>query len=189
MNLGKALLRRAFGRPQGLLGRLGGRLMARMNGKATASVIGLLAIEPKDRVLEIGFGSGVGVSLAARKAAFVAGVDPSRVMVAQAKSRNDSAIATGKVDLRQAAAEALAFGDGDFDKVFAVNSMQLWADRERALSEVRRVTKAGGRIAFGFTPNSGQGRQGVVETLAAAGFSKARLVDADGCFCALAENP
>lgn len=57
--------------------------MARMNGKATASVIGLLAIEPKDRVLEIGFGSGVGVSLAARKAAFVAGVDPSRVMVAQ----------------------------------------------------------------------------------------------------------
>jgi ubiquinone/menaquinone biosynthesis C-methylase UbiE len=162
--------------------------MARMNGQAAATVVGLLAIGPKDRVLEIGFGSGVGVALAARKAAFVAGADPSRVMVAQAKSRNDSAIVAGRVDLRQAEAEALGFDGGAFDKVFSVNSMQLWADRQRGLREVRRVTKRGGRIALGFTPNSGQGKQGVVETLTAAGFSNVRLVDADGCFCALAEN-
>jgi hypothetical protein len=57
MGFGEILLLRAFGRPRGILGRLGGRIMARMNAPCAASVLALLHVEPKHRVLEIGFGS------------------------------------------------------------------------------------------------------------------------------------
>ncbi len=189
MGLGQAFLSRAFGQPRGLLGRLGGRLMARMNRPCAERVLTLLEVNPQDRVLEIGFGSGVGIALAARVAKSVAGADPSADMVAQAKARNAGDVATGHVDLREAPAEKLPFNSGTFDKVFAINSMQLWADRGAGLREVRRVLEPGGRLALGFTANSGQGKSGLVEALSAAGFDRPRLVESETCICALAGNP
>ena len=180
---------RAFGRPRGVLGRLGGHLMARMNRACTQQVLALLDLGPRDRVLEIGFGSGVGIALAARAAQSVAGADPSREMLAQAEARNAGEIGSGRVDLHLAPAEQLPFADGAFDKVFTINSMQVWHDRAAAMREIRRVLKADGRLALGFTPNSGQGKAGVVDTLTAAGFAQAKLVDIAAGFCALAVNP
>lgn len=188
MGFGEILLLRAFGRPRGILGRLGGRIMARMNAPCAASLLALLRIGPNDRVLEIGFGSGVGIALAARTAAAVAGVDPSREMVAQASARNRAAILAGRVELHRASADDLPFGDDDFDIAFAINSMQLWPDKVAGLNEIRRVLKRGGRLALGFTVNSGQPKEGILETLATGGFTNARLIDGDGYYCALGEN-
>jgi hypothetical protein len=56
------------------------------------------------------------------------------------------------------------------------------------LREIRRVLEGGGRVALGFTPNSGQPRAGVTEMLASAGFDHARLVELRGGFCALARK-
>lgn len=58
MSLSRDLLMRMFGRPRGLLGRLGGRIMARTNENCGAWAIDLLEIRPDDRVLEVGFGPG-----------------------------------------------------------------------------------------------------------------------------------
>jgi hypothetical protein len=73
--------------------------------------------------------------------------------------------------------------------VIAINSMQVWPDATAGLREIRRVLAVGGRVAPGFTPNSGQPRAGVTEMLAAAGFAEAHLVELDRGFCALARNP
>jgi hypothetical protein len=62
----KSVLLRAFGRPKGILGRLGGIIMARTNRDMAARTIELLDVQPNDRVLEIGFGPGVGIELLAR---------------------------------------------------------------------------------------------------------------------------
>jgi len=59
MNLMRHILLRMFGRPQGVLGRLGGIIMARANEKCVTWVIELLEIGPRERVLEVGFGPGV----------------------------------------------------------------------------------------------------------------------------------
>ena len=53
----KRLLMRAFGRPEGVLGKLGGIIMAGMNQKVAARAVELLDFQPNDRVPEIGFGS------------------------------------------------------------------------------------------------------------------------------------
>jgi tRNA A58 N-methylase Trm61 len=64
--------------------------------------------------------------------------------------------------------------------------MQVWPQAVAGLREIRRVMKAGGSIALGFTPYSGQPNKGLVEALTAAGFKQAHVVESDKGFCALA---
>jgi hypothetical protein len=59
MSVMRNILMYMFGRPQGVLGRLGGAIMARTNADCGAWVSSLLEIKPGDRVLEAGFGPGV----------------------------------------------------------------------------------------------------------------------------------
>jgi hypothetical protein len=49
--------------------------------------------------------------------------------------------------------------------------------------------KPAGRIALGFTSYSGQPKEGLSETLVAAGFTSADVVERDNWFCALATSP
>jgi len=189
--IAQRLLLRMFGRPQGLLGRVGGLIMARTNQRCAAWVIALLAIQPHDRVLEVGFGPGVGIQLLARSASagYVAGVDVSAAMVAQATTRNAHAIARGRVDVRHGAVERLPFADETFDKALAINSMQVWTDAGAGLREMWRVLKTGGSIALGFTPYSGQSNSGLPEMLTTAAFTEAHVVETALGFCALAIKP
>jgi ubiquinone/menaquinone biosynthesis C-methylase UbiE len=185
------VLMRTFSRPEGILGRLGGMVMAKMNQPCAAWAIGLLEIRENDRVLEIGFGPGAGTQLlaAAAPSGHVDGIDPSQEMLGQATARNAVTIARGQVGLRIGSAERLPFEDDTFDKVLAINSMQVWPDSETGLAEIRRVMKVGGTVALGFTTYSGQQPSGLIERLTAAGFVEARLVEADNVFCVLAAKP
>jgi ubiquinone/menaquinone biosynthesis C-methylase UbiE len=179
-----------FGRPRGFLGRLGGVIMARVNRDAAAQVIKLLVVRPDDKVLEVGFGPGIGIQLLLERVTvgWVAGVDQSQEMVRQAAARNASALRNAKADLRYGSVERLPFADDIFDKAFAINSMQAWRDARTGLREIRRVLKPGGSIALCFT-NSGQSKEGVVESLAAAGFAQERMVAQAKLFCAMATKP
>jgi ubiquinone/menaquinone biosynthesis C-methylase UbiE len=191
MAWGRNLLMRLFGCPTGLLGRLGGLIMARMNREAAAQVVGLLAIRPDDKVLEIGFGPGVAIQLLAQRApgGRIVGVDSSLEMVGQAAARNAGAVRNQRGELRQGGVDTLPFPVAAFDKALAINSMQVWPDPVAGLREIRRVLKPAGTIALGFTVNSGQPREGVRATLAAAGFTEIRIVDRPRLFCALATRP
>ena len=191
MSIAHRMLMRMFGRPKGILGRLGGIIMARTNQPCAAWVIDLLGIQPYDSVLEVGFGPGVGIELLAKSVSggYVAGVDPSKEMVEQATARNVKAIESGRVDLRYGSVESLPFEDNTFNKALAINSMQVWPDAVAGLREMRRVMKPGGRIALGFTAYSGQPKSGLPEMLTAAAFTEAHVVETELGFCALAVKP
>jgi SAM-dependent methyltransferase len=188
---GRQILMRMFGRLKGILGRLGGAIMARVNGDAAAQVIEMLNVRPDDRVLEIGFGPGVAIQLLLQRVPMgsVAGVDQSQEMDRQAAARNADALRNRRADLRYGSAERLPFADQTFDKALAINSMQVWPDARAGLREICRVLKHGGIVALGFTVNSGQPKQGVAESLAAAGFAQAQIVDGSNLFCAIATKP
>ena len=191
MDWGRELLLRMFGRPKGFLGRLGGLIMARVNRDAAAQVIKLLGIRPDDKVLEVGFGPGVGIQLLLERitGGWVAGVDQSQEMIRQAAARNSSALRKRRVDLRYGSVQKLPFADATFDKALAINSMQVWPDARAGLKEIRRVLKPGGTVALCFTVNSGQSKDGIAESLAAAEFARARVVDQANLFCAIATKP
>jgi arsenite methyltransferase len=82
----RPLIARHLSQPTGVLGRIVGRLMNRNNAKMNAFAVKLLELTPDDRVLEVGFGGGVGLPSLIATAAYVAGVDRSPVMVQQANT-------------------------------------------------------------------------------------------------------
>jgi ubiquinone/menaquinone biosynthesis C-methylase UbiE len=188
--MGNVLLQ-MFGRPQGVLGRLGGLIMARTNEACGAWVTELLEVGPNDTVLEVGFGPGVIVEQLAKLASKgkVAGIDLSREMVEQACARNSIAIHNGCVDLRRGSVDSLPFDDNSFEKALAINSMQVWPDAAAGLQEIRRVMKPAGRLALGFTIYSEQPNKGLTELLTAAGFTNANVMVKDKWFCALVSKP
>ena len=188
MPVERVIFRRMFGQPTGLLGRLGGVIMARLNRDAAAQVIELLDLTPGDSVLEIGFGPGIGIELLAQRMSvrFAAGIDPSREMLAQATARNAAAIAAGRVDLQQGSADQIPFASGTFDRVMSINSVQAWPDAIAGMREVRRVLKADGQVVLGFTPYAGQSNDAVIGALAGAGLGEPRVVDEPDVLCVIA---
>ena len=93
------------------------------------------------------------------------------------------------LELRHGSVSSLPFADNTFHKAIAVNSMQIWPDAIAGLREMWRIMKSGGTIALGFTQYSGQKREGLIDKLVAAGFTKARVVEKGGNFCAVATKP
>ena len=191
LRLTRAILLRMFGRPRGVLGRLGGTIMAWMNKDCGLWLAALLEIGPNERVLEVGFGPGVVIQFLSTRtpAGYIAGIDPSPAMLGQARTRNSNGIKSDRVDLRLGSVERLPFDDDTFDKTLTINSTQVWPDPVAGLREIRRVMKTDGRIALGFTPYSGQSQTGLTETLTEAGFTAAELVTGDKGFCAVVTKP
>lgn len=190
MTVPSGILMRMFGRPEGLPGRIGGAVMARMNRPIAHSVIARLQIRPTDRILEAGFGPGVAIERLAELApeGRVAGVDVSRQMLELATLRNTEAIQRRRVTLHQCSVEAMPFDDAEFDVALAINSMQVWPDTRAGLLEIKRVLRPGGRIALGFTPRAVQSQRGVADALAEAGFAGTALTELDEGFCAMAQK-
>jgi ubiquinone/menaquinone biosynthesis C-methylase UbiE len=165
--------------------------MTRMNEACGAWVTELLEVGSNDTVLEIGFGPGVIIQRLSQLApsGHVAGIDPSREMVEQGCARNASAIQDGRVDLRRGSVDSLPFDDRSFEKVLAINSMQVWPDAAAGLREIGRVMRPAARLALGFTIYSGQPNKGLTELLTSAGFTNANVKVKDKWFCALASKP
>ena len=93
------------------------------------------AIEPGDRVLDIGCGSGVFLRLAADRGAEVSGLDASSALLELAAERVPGA------DLRTGEMEDLPFTDDSFDLVAGFNSFFFAEDMAAALREAGRVTR------------------------------------------------
>lgn len=143
--------RSQFALPHGIGGWLAGWLMTRTNQQMYRWAVDLLAVQPEDHLLEIGFGTGsiVAMLIQAAHRGLVAGVDPSELMLQQAIRRNRAAQRSGRVDLRLGTASSLPFAAHSFDKICAVNSFQLWQSPQTDLQEVRRVLKPGGLLLIG----------------------------------------
>lgn len=176
MTSGESLLDRMFNRPSGIPGRIGAALMVRMNDSVTADVVDFLDVEPESAILEIGFGPGIGIEHAAEVVTdgYVAGVDVSEMMVERAIRRNEAAIDAGRVDLRRASVEDLAFPDGRFDAVFSINSLHAWPEQRDGLEEIHRVLQPDGAVVILLTKHAGRPDEPLDDLLRSAGFEDVR---------------
>lgn len=86
-HIGERLADMGFGRPRGLLGRVGGRLMATGNADTERHLVELAELAPDETVLVLGPGPGVGLHAAALRANLVVGVDPSDLMLDACRQR------------------------------------------------------------------------------------------------------
>lgn len=76
----------------------------------------------------------------------VVGVDPSSQMLEVGRAKVERAGLTARVTLMSGSAESLPFESGSFDAVSIAFGIRNVPDRGKALGEMARVTRAGGRI-------------------------------------------
>lgn len=114
-------------------------------------------IGPGVRVLDVAAGSG-NISLpAAATGAAVVSTDLTPELLQRSQAR---AAARGlTIDYREANAQALPFGDGEFDVVMSAIGVQFAPDQQRAAAELVRVCRPGGTIGvISWTPEGFFGR-------------------------------
>ncbi len=104
-----------------------------------------LEIADGDRVLDVATGTGDLAIEIARCGASVTGIDPSYRMLELAAGK--IARLGCEVRLMAGVAEALPFGDGEFDGASIGFGIRNASDRGLALREMARVVRPGGRIA------------------------------------------
>ncbi len=106
-----------------------------------------LALAPSDRLLDLATGTADVAILAARlvPGLSVFGVDPASGMLAQGARK--AAAGGVKVALVAGDGQALPFPDATFDGVSIAFGIRNVPDRPRALAEMCRVLKPGGRLA------------------------------------------
>jgi ubiquinone/menaquinone biosynthesis C-methylase UbiE len=111
--------------------------------------------EARGRVLEIGVGSGLNLPFYAAGTQ-VTGIDPSARLLSMA--REAATDRSKAVELIEGTAEAIPLPEGTVDTVVTTWTLCSIPDHAKALSEVRRVLKPGGRLLFaehGLAPEPG----------------------------------
>jgi ubiquinone/menaquinone biosynthesis C-methylase UbiE len=94
------------------------------------------------RLLDVGCGPGLAAQIAARRGAYVAGLDPADASLVIARERTP----TG--DFRSGTMEDLPWPGAVFDVATFFNSLAYSADPPAALREARRTTRHQGRVAI-----------------------------------------
>lgn len=130
-----------------------------------AAAIKHLVLEPNDRVLEVGIGTGLNLPLYPL-AVHLTGIDLSQEMLDKAVDRVQT-LTMPNVTLKVMDATSLDFGENEFDKALATYTISAVPDPVAVLREMRRVVRPGGIIVLLNHFRSERGPMGRFEDLMA----------------------
>ena len=121
------------------------RFMGRWSRLLAPAYIAFAGVKDGDRVLDVGTGTGALASalVAATTSSTIAGIDPSADFISYATKN----IKSGRASLEVGDAQALRFKDGSFDHTMALLVMNFVPDHEKAIAEMRRVTRPQGVVS------------------------------------------
>ena len=111
-----------------------------------ASVVDSVIASPS-RILDVGCGTGYLLALLAQRypdAEKLAGIDASAAMVAVARTLS----LDPRIQVREAIAEQLPFGDAEFDLIVSTTSFDHWRDQAAGLRECARVLDRDGVLVL-----------------------------------------
>jgi len=114
---------------------------------ASRVVVDTAAIQPAERVLDLGCGTGNVARLAAAHSSQVIGIDPATRLLEVARARA-TADGDGTTRFLEGRAEDLPLGDADIDVALAVFSLIFANDAKAAAAELSRVLTPHGRIVM-----------------------------------------
>ncbi len=110
------------------------------------AAVKLLDIQPDERILEVGIGTGLNLPLYPPRCRLI-GIDLSDKMLEKAQAKIEE-LSLDNVTLKVMDAAAMAFGDNEFDRALATYVISAVPDPLGVLREMRRVVKPGGTIVI-----------------------------------------
>ena len=122
------------------------RFMGRWSRLLVPQLVDFTDVPDRGRVLDVGSGTGaLAFGIAERKVQCrVLGIDPAKEYIAYANSRNSFPERAG---FEVGDAQQLRFAKASFDASLSLLVFNFIPDAAKALREVRRVTKPGGRVS------------------------------------------
>lgn len=114
-----------------------------------ARLIQSASIQPDDRILDVGCGTGIVARLISSNVNFrgtITGIDLSSNMLAVARAMSDQN--KQSIAWHEGRVESMPFQNGSFDLVVCQEALQFFADRKLALAEIHRVLSREGRFVF-----------------------------------------
>ncbi|MFC6011695.1 class I SAM-dependent methyltransferase [Nocardia lasii] len=140
-----------LGNPHGTLGKGVAFVLNRGNRRAIAAAVEIVAT-PGARVVDIGFGGGVGLELLAARvgqAGLVHGIEPSADMLERARGRFARQLADGRLALAEGTLAALPLAEDSVDGAITLNTIYFLDDLPAACAELARVLRPGGTAVVG----------------------------------------
>ena len=123
--------------------------MKKGNSPAYFKIIEELEIKSGDRLLEIGYGHGLGIDMIFKKYdCHVTGIDFSELMYKEASNRNKKHIENGKLSLNFGDYLSFNTDNNSFDKIFFINVIYFWKTLESPLIKIRNELKTDGILCI-----------------------------------------
>lgn len=136
-----------FRKPSGFWGKIVSGLMIKGNRPAYDVLLKDMDVQSGEKVLEIGYGPGIGIHLLATAInCQIYGVDFSELMHKKASKRNKKVIASGNVNLLFGDFVETQINTDGFDKVFCLNVVYFWDDLMPPFVKIRSLLKEGGHF-------------------------------------------
>lgn len=146
--------------------------------------VDVLEVRPADRLLEVGCGHGVAVSLVSERleTGGITAIDRSSKMIEMATRRNREHVQSGRARLLACRLEDVDLGVERFDKIFAFNVARFWLQPVETFGALRpHVARGGAVYLFGDARHLGPERaaelpEHLSDRVRAAGFSVERAL-------------
>jgi ubiquinone/menaquinone biosynthesis C-methylase UbiE len=133
-------------KPSGFFGKLVAKMMEFRNRGSYKEIIGKLSPQKGERILEIGYGPGVGIYQIASSfpGCMISGIDYSELMYHKASKRNKKFIDRGTVHLQYGNVLTMEPAKDKFDKIFCVNVIYFWNDLKLAFNLIYNMLEEKG---------------------------------------------
>jgi ubiquinone/menaquinone biosynthesis C-methylase UbiE len=178
-----------FKKPTGLFGIFSSNIMTKANAIKYERMIENLDVRPNDKLLEIGYGPGIGINIIAQRCSSctIHGIDFSRLMYNRANKCNKPYIGD-KVQLQLGDFLKMPIDSNSYDKIFCLNVIYFWENLMEPFKKIISILKPGGAFHIYMATKEMLGRapdeifnkysiEQVIESLNSAGF-----VDVDTYF-------
>ncbi|MEP6617447.1 MAG: class I SAM-dependent methyltransferase [Ginsengibacter sp.] len=135
-----------FKKPSGLFGIFSSNIMIKGNKDKYVKIIKDLDIQPGEKLLEIGYGPGVGLNMIAQKcpSCTIHGIDFSKLMYKKASKYNILFTDRGNMLLQYGDFLNTSINSNNYDKIFCLNVIYFWNDLKEPFRKVLSLLKPAG---------------------------------------------
>ncbi len=135
-----------FKKPSGLFGIFSSNVMIKGNKAKYEKLIKDLDLQPRDKLLEIGYGQGVGINMIAKActSCTIHGIDFSNLMYKRASKYNNQYLDNSSILLQYGDFLKTPLVSNEYDKIFCLNVVYFWNELQEPFKKIFSLLRTGG---------------------------------------------